>query len=477
MRLSFCILTGPTVRRCVLVGALCLLATPMAQAAQDGYCWNDKVGWISFAGVRFDSTSRTLSGTATFASGDGEIDFTEQAGQSIEMTVASELSGGQYAITGQAFSERIGWIVADHGGTDPAAFTSAGKLTGNFWSNEFGWLNCSESDVGSANVYIIDTVVPPTVRGSAGRLSRQRIVGVATGGASSSETGGQPSVPESRDTVQDVSALTNGHILNSEEDRSPEEAVLSRRTQDAISAILERFSGANTHSSSPTSPEPNVADQRGAAIVSERRGLLVARVGDEEVLFRDVPVAAWFAPYVAFLVEDKIATGYADETGKPRGEFGVANPVTYAEVLKMALQASSSGQPLQTASADLTDLPPPRNRSARDTWASAYVAQAEALGLALFAPDLNVHTPATRGAVIEVMLDVMDIPPDVHALAFSDVPADHRHAAAIATAALLGLVTGDTDSTGSPLGTFRPNDTINRAEVAKIMALAKELMR
>jgi len=52
---------------------------------------------------------------------------------------------------------------------------------------------------------------------------------------------------------------------------------------------------------------------------------------------------------------------------------------------------------------------------------------------------------------------------------FSDLPPDHPHAKAIATAYVYGLVQGNPD------GTFRPDDPINRAEVAKLVALLLKL--
>ncbi|MFA5273524.1 MAG: FG-GAP-like repeat-containing protein [Candidatus Peribacter sp.] len=202
-------------------------------------------------------------------------------------------------------------------------------------------------------------------------------------------------------------------------------------------------------------------------LVAERRGRLYAAVDEVPVLFADVPLSAWFAPYVSFMVEEKIATGYADATGKPKGEFGVGNPVTYAEVLKMALNVAGKSA---------GNLPPPRNASAQGTWASSYVAQAEAMNLSVFTPSLDVRQPATRGAVIQTILETMGIPIANQSSAFSDFPPDHPYAKAIATAAFYGLIGGDTDDQGNPLNTFRPDAPITRAEVAKIIALVKEVM-
>jgi len=202
--------------------------------------------------------------------------------------------------------------------------------------------------------------------------------------------------------------------------------------------------------------------------IAARRDRLYVLVDETPVLYADVPLTAWYAPYVSYVIEEKIAEGYRDEAGNPKGEFGVENPVTYAEMLKMALEAAGS---------DLTGVPPPRNTSAADTWASAYVAKAEALPLSVFSPDLDVTLSATRGAVIQTILETMGITIGKTQATYEDVPADHPYSAAIASATFFGLVEGDKDASGVRTNRFRPDDPINRAEVAKIIALAKELAK
>ncbi len=252
---------------------------------------------------------------------------------------------------------------------------------------------------------------------------------------------------------------------------------MAKRIAEAKEFILARFEGllhrtvaeSRQSSSGPFSSSRALVQKpvtNGLAL-SEKRGHLVAMIGSEEILFRDVLVTAWYAPYVAVLVEQQIASGYADANGIPTGEFGVSNPVTNAEVLKMALEA-----------ADFTIAGgPPRNSSAKGTWASAYVKTAEEKQLSVFVPSLDVNVPATRGEVIQTVMEVLGFPIGNTPSAFADVPADHRHSAAIALAAFYGFVQGDTDADGHALNTFRPNDPINRAEVAKIIALAREVLR
>jgi hypothetical protein len=56
------------------------------------------------------------------------------------------------------------------------------------------------------------------------------------------------------------------------------------------------------------------------------------------------------------------------------------------------------------------------------------------------------------------------------------VPKESPYSDAIALAAFHGFITGDTDKDGKPVNTFRPNDPINRAEVSKIIALARKAL-
>ena len=177
-----------------------------------------------------------------------------------------------------------------------------------------------------------------------------------------------------------------------------------------------------------------VAQRKPVAVTTEavalRRNRLFLVVDASPVLYKDVPLDAWYAPYVAYVIEENIATGYADAAGKLKGEFGVENPVTYAEILKMAYEAAGK------------DLPGgvPRNNSAKGSWASAYVKLAEDDHLAVFTPALDVNTPATRGAVIQTILEVMGFVIGKTTSTFSDVPANHHYGPAIALGAFHGFV-------------------------------------
>jgi len=208
------------------------------------------------------------------------------------------------------------------------------------------------------------------------------------------------------------------------------------------------------------------------------RGLHVIIDGHTLVL-RDVPSSSWFAPYVQQIVDAGIASGYKDKRGKPTGEFGPGNPVTYAEIAKMALNVVG-----KQSSEDAT----PKNRIARNQWSAPYIALAEDLRLTVFHSQLDVNLPATRGAVLQTLTELFEkdeLPERIVKtgretatdISYIDLPTTHPHAEAVKKATVFGWVQGDTDDEGSPLNTFRPDEPINRAEVTKIIALVKEAFR
>ena len=85
---------------------------------------------------------------------------------------------------------------------------------------------------------------------------------------------------------------------------------------------------------------------------------------------------------------------------------------------------------------------------------------------------LDIHRPASRAEVVAILLSVFHLPVALGLQPlFSDIQAGHAYVSAIATASFYGLVQGNPD------GTFRPDDPINRAETAKIIALMMELLR
>ena len=178
-------------------------------------------------------------------------------------------------------------------------------------------------------------------------------------------------------------------------------------------------------------------------------------------VFRDVPADAWFNPYVSSLAEWGIVSGYRNAEGQLTGEFKPSNNVTIAEVLKMAMIAAK----IDLSACTIT----PRHTEAANHWAKVYVSCAEQMNMRIFrasAPSLNA--PAKRAQVVAIINDAFG--EDVLPLysSFRDT-AGNLWESDIAYAALLGIVSGDTDASGNPTGYFRPDENIVRAETAKVI--------
>lgn len=197
------------------------------------------------------------------------------------------------------------------------------------------------------------------------------------------------------------------------------------------------------------------------AAIAERRGKLFMSLKTGNVLYADVSMADWYAPYVTALIQDGIAQGYKDKNGNLTGEFGVNKPVTRAEALAMALKSAGIAPATGT----------PANFSVRGTWAEGYVKKAEGLGISVFTQLTDVNAAATRGEVVQIVLEALGITIGKTPAGYSDVPANHPHSFAIASATFFGFVSGYPD------GTFRPDNGITRAEIAKIIALLMEVTK
>lgn len=424
----------------------------VTDSALTGYAWGENIGWISLNCSNTDSCA------------------------TVDYKVTNNSEG---TLGGNAWSENAGWIDFDpaNGGV---SISSSGVFSGYAWGELVGWIvfNCSDEDSCATVDYQVSTDWRPSSSRSTGSTETENESAAALQPSGGSRGGHDTPAMQARiaSAQQRLLALYDGSLRRSVALRTQEETPLADKAAapteeppeepDAFASDEERrlYRAAQKLESKPIAQNfENIA---------ERRGRLFAMVGDSPVLYRDVPIDAWYAPYVASLIEEGVATGYADETGKPKGEFGVVNPVTVAEVLKMALEAAGE---------DIKGLAPPRNASAKGTWASAYVAKAEERQLAVATPDRDVNTPALRGEVIQIVMQTMDILTRVDESLiqnlYTDLPAQYPYRTAILSATIQGLITGDIDENGNRLGTFRPNDPINRAEVAKIIALINEAYR
>ncbi len=141
--------------------------------------------------------------------------------------------------------------------------------------------------------------------------------------------------------------------------------------------------------------------------------------------------------------------------GDAVGLYGPADPITMGQLAKIALRLADA------------DVPAAKNG---EVWHAPHVRTAASFGLSAFKVRTDGNALATRGAVVMTLLEAMDFPIAKGTIPYSDVAADSKYAAAIATATQLGIVSGDDGKT-----TFRPDAPVNRAEVAKMVIRALQV--
>lgn len=193
---------------------------------------------------------------------------------------------------------------------------------------------------------------------------------------------------------------------------------------------------------------------------------LQVTIGGNATTMWDVPKSAWFYTHVLALTELGIVSGYKDANGKLSGKYGPGNNVTHAEALKIALGAAG----VNPASCSGMLAHP----GADDHWARQYVICAAERDMGL-SSSTDLNSSASRAEVLHYVLKAFgtDIPDGNPPFGDST---SHKYKNDIAYAYALEIVSGDKNADGSEKGTFRPNDPVNRAEVAKIVKLAIELL-
>ncbi len=189
---------------------------------------------------------------------------------------------------------------------------------------------------------------------------------------------------------------------------------------------------------------------------------LQVEVEGEFVVFTDVPDNAWFTEFVQTAIEQEVASGYKDASGKLTGRFGPADPVTVAQALKMSANIAGYDEEAY----DKAVQP-----GCRGHWVCAYIAIAQKEELTLFADRTSYDRPATRAEVALLLYELFDVPQEFAAtmsdFPFADVEESSPYYEAIGTLYGVGVVEGSHSSVDD-VYYFRPDDAINRAELLKI---------
>lgn len=184
-------------------------------------------------------------------------------------------------------------------------------------------------------------------------------------------------------------------------------------------------------------------------------------IDGKTVIFADVPLGQWFSGYIYSAAKTRLLTGYNDANGNPSGKFGPSDNVTIAQLAKVAHILAQLDETKMRGTV--------QNMRAKGQWFEQYFASAEQMHWEVWRDSrIDPARPATRAEVIATLLRAMGIRTVwAEGKMYGDVTAEHPYANAIETAGFDGLI-----DTG---GNFRPNDPINRAELAKMATAASEL--
>lgn len=159
----------------------------------------------------------------------------------------------------------------------------------------------------------------------------------------------------------------------------------------------------------------------------------------------------WAETYIKALVEAGVVNGYEDGTYKPEGA------VKKGEFIKLMMTSSLPDEKFL-------------NVNRYDHWASPYIECAEDYGVISsgLINDLNANDPITRAEVVEILgkcdITLKGSLQDVSILQYADIDSlSNTEYIMLSHCTSYGYIQGYED------GTFRPDRTLTRAEIATIL--------
>lgn len=188
-------------------------------------------------------------------------------------------------------------------------------------------------------------------------------------------------------------------------------------------------------------------------------------INGQTVVLKDVPQSTWYATYVQDAAAANIVNGYQDDHGQYTGLFGPSDNVTVGQALKIAVEGAGYNTAGYAAEIDA---------GVGSHWAAPYVSVGLGEHFPMVTKGMNLDRSATRAEVAEIFATAFRVHVDYQAGAgYKDVAPGSVEAPFIGALSNDQVITGDTDANGVATGTFRPAAFINRAEVVKIVMLAR----
>lgn len=166
--------------------------------------------------------------------------------------------------------------------------------------------------------------------------------------------------------------------------------------------------------------------------------------------FSDVKTSDWYYSFVTSLRQLGIVSG------KTASSYAPNNTLTRAEILKIALAASGISA-TEKYTGGFSDI-------STSDWYAPYIATAVQHGIAKGYPDgsFRPNAPVNRAEAVKILIEAKKLKADITVSGFGDVQSGSWFAPYVAKAKAVGI------TSGYPDGTFRPDATVNRAEIAKM---------
>jgi plastocyanin len=179
--------------------------------------------------------------------------------------------------------------------------------------------------------------------------------------------------------------------------------------------------------------------------------VVVVPAGSCTVSFSDVPTDHTFYPYVRCLACQNILGGYSDGTFRP------GNPITRGQLSKIVANAAGFNEAISGQS--FSDVPPTHTFY-------VYIERLARRGIIGGYSDGTFRSGdnATRGQIAKIVANAAGFREPISGQTFEDVPPTHTFYVYIERMARRGIIGGYSD------GTFRPDNTATRGQVAKIVA-------
>ncbi len=165
----------------------------------------------------------------------------------------------------------------------------------------------------------------------------------------------------------------------------------------------------------------------------------------------------WGESYIRTLYERGVING------KTLDRFDPDGLMTRAELTKVAMNAFGYELPTEVTEDPFIDVP-------KGSWFAVFVQAAKNAGVITgFEDGFHPNAYINRAAALKILLTAAGFKPSSDAAGFKDVAKNEWFAGYVAFAKKSGVVSGYKD------GTFRPDGTITRAEVAKIVTVLLSL--